>query len=340
LKVYIIILNYNGWQDSIECLESVLRMDYPNFKVILVENGSTDNSREMIERWAKGWLDSWVHPSHALKGLTYPPLKKPLKYSLFSVNDIRTDKSAANKIMKSGDKLNREKDFILIRSAENLGFTKGNNVGIRFALQQQDADFVWLLNNDTVVAADALTRLVKKAKLEEKVGITGSRLMFYNNPEKLQALGGGVINPLWSSSRHVLKKKDLRKMNYIVGASFLISRRCIEDTGFLCEDFFVYSDDADYCLNASRHGFTVAAANDSIVYHRLGQAASDVFKDYYGIRNNLCLSVKYFKKYLFFNFLYIGLRLLKRLILLRFRGFLAGVRGISDCFRGKMGRQF
>jgi GT2 family glycosyltransferase len=315
-------------------------MDYPNFEVILVENGSTDNSWEMIERWAEGGLDSWVHPSHPLKDLTYPPLKKPLDYSRLSVNDLQTDKSAINKIMKPVGKLNPEKDFILIQSRENLGFTGGNNVGIHFAMRHGDADFVWLLNNDTVVAVDALTRLVEKAKLEEKVGITGSRLMFYNNPGKLQALGGGVINPLWGSSRHVVKGKDLQRMNYVVGASFLISRKCIEETGFMCGDFFVYSDDADYCLNASRHGFTVAAAADSIVYHRVGQAASDVFKDYYGIRNNLCLSLKYFKKYLLLNFLYIALRLMKRLILLRFRGFLAGVRGIFDCFRGKMGRQF
>jgi len=53
-KVAVIILNYNGWQDTIECLESVLRNDYPNYQVIVVDNGSPDNSMEYIKAWAEG----------------------------------------------------------------------------------------------------------------------------------------------------------------------------------------------------------------------------------------------------------------------------------------------
>ena len=54
LKVAVIILNYNNWQDTIECLESVLRNDYPNYQVIFVDNGSPNNSMEYIKAWAEG----------------------------------------------------------------------------------------------------------------------------------------------------------------------------------------------------------------------------------------------------------------------------------------------
>jgi len=339
LKVCIIILNYNGWADTIECLESLLRMDYPDFEVVLVENGSADNSPELIRNWAEGKLDHWLSPSNPLRYLTQPPLKKPLKYMHLSAKGFKKFDSPETRKNKPELKIRNKNNFILIRSDENLGFTGGNNVGIRFAMHYNNYDFIWLLNNDTVVAEDALTRLVEKANGDDKIGITGSSLMTYNHPEIFQALGGGIVSPVWGSSRHVLKEKDLVKMNYIVGASFLISKKCILKTGLLSEDFFVYSDDVDYCLNAACHGFRVAAALDSVVFHREGQAASSILKDYYGIRNNLFLNLKYFRKYLPFNFLYICLRILKRIINLHFRGFLAGIRGISDCFRGKMGKQ-
>jgi len=66
-KVYIIILNYNGWADTIECLESVLRNDYPNYQVIVVDNGSPNNSMEYIKAWAEGRQEVLTsEPTHPL----------------------------------------------------------------------------------------------------------------------------------------------------------------------------------------------------------------------------------------------------------------------------------
>ena len=111
--VKIIILNWNGWQDTIECLESIFQISYPNYQIIVVDNGSTDGSAAKIRDWAEG------------KGI------------------IENNK------------------LVLIEQRENLGFARGNNVGIRYALDRRVADYILILNNDTVVAPDFLTHLVE-----------------------------------------------------------------------------------------------------------------------------------------------------------------------------------
>jgi len=76
-KVAIIILNYNGWKDTIECLESVLRNDYPNYQVIVVDNGSPNNSMKYIKAWAEGRQEVLTpEPTHPLYHLSHPPVKK------------------------------------------------------------------------------------------------------------------------------------------------------------------------------------------------------------------------------------------------------------------------
>ena len=105
--IYIIILNWNGLQDTLECLGSILKMDYPNFRVVVVDNNSTDNSVDIIRK---------AHPQVSL-----------------------------------------------IENKENLGYTGGNNTAMRYAMQHS-ADYVWLLNNDTTVEADTLSKLVFAAE--------------------------------------------------------------------------------------------------------------------------------------------------------------------------------
>jgi len=84
MKIYIILLNYNGWADTIECLESVLKNDYPNYQVIVLDNNSPNNSMEYIKAWAEGRLDVWVNQDHPLRKLSYPPVSKPIPYVYYT----------------------------------------------------------------------------------------------------------------------------------------------------------------------------------------------------------------------------------------------------------------
>src|SRR5690606_22716185 len=81
-KVYIVLLNYNGWKDTVECLESVFKLNYPNYQVIVVDNSPDDASISNIENWASG--KSFEKIKSELKQFVYPLIKKPIDYRIVS----------------------------------------------------------------------------------------------------------------------------------------------------------------------------------------------------------------------------------------------------------------
>ena len=146
-KVAIIILNWNGWEDTIECLESVFRISYPNHKVIVVDNGSTDSSMEKIKNWADGKLEVLTPgPAHHLYHLSHPPVKKPIPYVYYTREEAE---KGGNFTIE--EKITLPYPLILIQTDENLGFAGGNNVGIKYTLCNKNIDYLLLLNNDIVV---------------------------------------------------------------------------------------------------------------------------------------------------------------------------------------------
>ena len=88
--VHVLLLNWNGWRDTIECLESVLRLEWPELRVIVCDNGSTDGSEARIAEWARGALDAPVPTHPALAALVTPPVRKPIPM-------VRYDRAAAER---------------------------------------------------------------------------------------------------------------------------------------------------------------------------------------------------------------------------------------------------
>lgn len=124
--VSIIMLNWNGWQDTIECLESVLRSDYPNYNVMLLDNHSLDDSVENIKRWATDARCQAINSS--LKEFTYPPVSKPIRLVVIPIEFYRQQ--------KRGKPTNQEINvgtIMLVNNSQNSGFAAGNNIGIRIA---------------------------------------------------------------------------------------------------------------------------------------------------------------------------------------------------------------
>src|ERR1700744_2007884 len=175
-KVYIIILNWNGWRDTIECLESVFRLDYLNYRVIVCDNASADESIAYIAAWAEGELAAGC-ANRALQYLSTPPCPKPIPSLRVGPKDNISLASCSERL-------------ILVQADTNLGFAGGNNIGLRLALAAGDLDYVWLLNNDTVVDPSALTRMVERMEPRPDAGICGSTLRYYDRPQIVQALGG------------------------------------------------------------------------------------------------------------------------------------------------------
>jgi GT2 family glycosyltransferase len=281
-RVYIIVVNWNGWKDTIECLNSLLLLEYQSFRIVVCDNGSQDDSIQKLREWGERIFGSGAAVWQEL---------------------CRVD-------AENGHGLHETK-FTLVVNRANLGFAGGTNVGLRYALARGDADYCWLLNNDTVVEPDALTHLVTRMQKEPDVGICGSTILMYHNRKRIQALGGGHycrwVGLPWHYGRFSLWTKKVNHiraesiMNYVEGASMLVSRRFLEYVGLLCEDYFLYFEETDWVIRSKGH-FKLGYAPQSIVYHKVGgsigtssnPATMSYTSDYFNIRNRLLFTRRFY----------------------------------------------
>ena len=295
---YVIILNWNGWQDTIECLESVLRLDYDSFRVIVCDNASGDHSLDRIAAWARGDIAaSCSNPD--LQHLTYPPTSKPVPF-------LRIEPGEPIALET------RSEALFLVETGANLGFAGGNNVGLRLALRAGDLDYAWLLNNDTVVERGALSSLVATMKNRPDIRICGSTLLYYHSPRTVQALGGATYNHWTARGGCIGRGRELdrvqsrhdveRQMQLVFGASMFVRRSFLEQIGLLDESYFLYFEENDWAIR-SRGRFGLAYCPESIVYHKEGASigSSEVkgkrrseLSERFGSRNRVLFTKTYY----------------------------------------------
>ncbi|MBA9077848.1 glycosyltransferase family 2 protein [Rufibacter quisquiliarum] len=285
-QIYTVLVNYKGWEDTIECLESLLKLDYPHNKIMVVDNASPDNSFQHLINWADSYFKN-----------------EPSAFAVLTRKQVLEVDTVA---------LEATTKLFFYQSDQNAGFAAGNNIGIRFALQQNSADFLWLLNNDTVVDKNCLSELVKEAlsveSKKKKVGIWGSKILYYHAPDTIQALGGKLSLRTFTSS-HIaegLKEAEIPERiqapDYIVGASMFVSKTFIEQVGLLDESYFLYFEELDWAERGRRKGFTLGFARQSKVFHKegrsIGSSSSGKKKselaDYHGIRSKIIFFKKFY----------------------------------------------
>jgi GT2 family glycosyltransferase len=288
-KVYIITLNYKNWYDTIECLESVLRNDYPNYQVIVIDNNSPNNSMEYLKAWAEGKIDIWVDPRNPLRKLSFPPVPKPIPYVYYTREEAEKggnpdlEKKLESEVPEG---ITTKYPLAFIQSGDNLGFAGGNNLGIKYALAKNDFEYIWILNNDTVVEKEALSEMVKTFKEKDgKIGMVGSKLIRYYNPEKLQALCGTKrIN--WKTGNYgeyicpdcnslITDKEPFEIMGYVIGASMLIKKELIKDIGFFDDAYFMWAEEADFCFRSLKNGWKLYCCPTSVIYHKEGGSSEE-----------------------------------------------------------------
>ncbi len=316
----VVLVNWNGWADTIECLESVFRLDYPVVRVVVCDNGSEDGSLEKIRLWAEGRLDVFVEADNPLRSHSWPPIAKPVKCVVY--DRARTE--------SLGDGTEQPR-LELIDIGENLGFAGGNNVGLRYLLSLNDCDFVWLLNNDTVVHSSALQALVTRMEEAPMAGMCGSTLMRYDAPGEVQARGGGWyckwiglpwhLGQLGAAKNPVNRDRIEKWMNYVVGASLFVRRDFLEKVGLMTEDYFLFFEELDWAMRG-RSRFRLAFAPQSSVFHKVGRSigtSSNPWRksrvcDYYAIRNRLFFTRRFHPEALPTIYLSVLTALLMRLL--------------------------
>ena len=251
-KVYIVLLNYNGTKDTIECLESLRKLNYSNYQVLVIDNSSTNEPFETLLDWA---------------------ILKQIKFNQTTESEF--------------DVIKFQNQFVFIKAQQNKGFAAGNNIALSSILKVSGFDYyVWLLNNDTVVDKESLKNqisyLVKAGN--ERIGILGSKLIYYFNQHKIQAIGG-KFNETFYISTHIgegepinKSKEEFPKIDYVVGASMLVSHQFLKEVGVLSEDFFLYYEELDWAKRAKKHNWTLDWCQDSIILHKEGATIGSSYK--------------------------------------------------------------
>lgn len=274
-KVVCVILNWNGWQDTIVCLDALRQMTYPNLTLVVVDNGSTNDSVAQIEA---------AHP-----------------------------------------------DILLLETGKNLGFAAGNNYGIRYGMEC-GADYIWLLNNDTKPAPDALSALVRKMEENPALGEVASVLYHMERPEVVQTWGGGRINTWIGYSWRADKPIEDEWFHDLLGASLLVRRSALEEIGLLDERFFLYWEDSELGFRLRKNGWKLGVAGDSHVLHKLNAstAGNRPLLDRYFTASGILFLRLYSPFPLLSIPVFLALRCGKRIVHGKFQNLRAVALGVSD----------
>jgi len=289
-RVSIIILNWNGWRDTIECLESLYRISYPNYDVVVVDNGSKDDSIVKIKEYADGKI---VVNSKFFK---YNPNNKPIK--VFEISEEKAKRGKFNRSLY--EKFDVDRRMILIKNRDNYGFTGGNNVGIKFALSVLNSDYVLLLNNDTVVDKEFLINMVEFMEEYSSAGAINPRILYYDSPHLINSVGG-KINSLLGTGSNIGIYEDSEKftqvaeVDYAYGACMMIKSKGLIDSSLFDESFFIIMEEADLCVRMRARGYRVFYYPYAKIYHKEGISGEhSPTKTYYSHRNRMMFVYKHY----------------------------------------------
>lgn len=288
-NVSIIVLNWNGWEDTVECLESLYQIDYPNYNVIVVDNGSQDNSIQKIKDYCQGKLE-------IESDLFEIDVKKPIKIFEYFNDDIKDISSDLNLIQT----LNSHKKLILIKNDDNYGFAEGNNIGMRFVLKNFDSNYLLLLNNDTVVKKDFLSKLVDLSANDAHIGICGPKVLYYHQPHVINSAGGKIVWHMGLGINKGIGERDegqydaISETDSLLGACILINSDVIRKCGLLDHQFFLLLEETDFCIRAKKAGYKIFFNPQAVIYHKEGISGEiSPLKYYYMYRNRLFIIRKH-----------------------------------------------
>lgn len=223
-KICILLLNWNGKKDTLECLGSLEQMDKKPFTVrtLIVDNGSNDGSVKAIRA-------------------QFP-------------------------------------DVPIQETHENLGFAGGNNQGISWALEK-GADWVWLLNNDTIVDPECLLRFHETLQKKPDGRIFGAKIFRYKDPKRIDHLGG-----FWDPKRGEFFSfasgaiddgtcfEAIEEVDYSCGAALFIHKEVFQKIGLLEPRFFLFWEETDFCFRAKRAGFPTWTAPQVKIWHKVSSS--------------------------------------------------------------------
>lgn len=234
-KVFTIILNWNGRDETLECLANLKKENYRNNEVIVVDNCSDKDELSIIKK-------------------KFPKI-------------------------------------ICIQNKKNLGFSEGNNVGIRYALKQ-GANFIFLLNNDAKVREGCIKKLVSEAR-KKGVGITGPKIYHYGT-SKIQSCGDHFMAITGFTYHLKRNRKDTFRVNFVPGTAMMIDANALKIVGLLDSKLFAYYEDVDLCLRMYKAGYYIKAVPSAEAEHKVSDTTKGTtLKTYLKTRNTFYIMIKH-----------------------------------------------
>jgi GT2 family glycosyltransferase len=243
--VHIIIVNWNGKALTLECLSSLARATYPNMRVVVVDNASTDGSAAAIRE--------------------------------------------------------RFPDAIVLEQHTNLRFAGGTNAGIHYALAH-GAEMLCLLNNDTTVHPEFLTHLVARIQSAADIGLVAPKIYYHDEPDRIWFAGGEIS--MWTGTmRHIgIRERDrgqydeVRDIDYATGCCMLVRRNVVEQVGLLDERYFMYTEDADWCMRIRKAGYRIVYEPKAHLWHKLSVSTGGHLS-FYKMKNKFLSNLRFFFRY-------------------------------------------
>ena len=297
-KVAVIILNWNGFKDTLECLESLYQNTYPNYAVIVVDNASSDDSLKKIRQYCKGKIE--VKSTF----FTYLKSNKPIKITEYT-------------LAESKKRTYVHSDMVIIKNDKNYGFAEGNNIGIRYAMNNLNPDYVLLLNNDTVVDSGFLRELIEVSRSNSNIGFVSPKTYYYNfdNRNDIINFAGGSLNMFKGQSQSIGVNEidngqydEIKTVEYGEGSCLLVKKEVLEKIGIFDTRYFAYWEEADLCIRGYKAGYMSVYVPKAKIWHKISASTDDPTKLYYYTRNKFWFMQKYAnrKEYITFLMLFFG----------------------------------
>jgi len=286
---YILVVNYKRWEEALECIRSVFASTYPNFKVILTDNRSDNQSLEMIRQ-----------------DLEDKPVELPVSRGQLKTILVRHQAFASLAVSQLPD-------LTLVQNDANPGFAAGNNIALR-AVMGEDA-YIWLLNPDMTVAEDTLTEMIRCAQSGSNTIVGAVHRSFYDH-EKVILYGGARVNYWIGNNSFISKPEDIGRTGYISGGSLLTDASSFRTVGLLPEEYFLYWEETDWCYQAREKGFPIVVCERATCYDKRSTTIGNGFwADYFYTRNGLLFLKKFKRAYLPSALLMTFFRVAKKLAL-------------------------
>lgn len=246
--VCVILVNYNGYRDTRECVNSLKKCNYSNIKIIIVDNASAHGA---------------------------------VQYDDIITHDICR----------------------IVSLKENVGFAGGNNVGFEYA-RLYNPNYYLVLNNDTVVTKNFIQPLLKCFDIDTNIGIATGKILSYYEKDTVW-YGGSYYDAEFGEHKiRGIGEKDSdlynrnQQVDFATGCLWLIPHRAFETIGKMSEDYFLYYEDADYCMRVRQSGYCIYYVPESVIFHKESKSTgkgSNLYQ-YYNNRNYLLYIKKHHQK--------------------------------------------